>query len=124
MKAILFVALGGALGSLLRFGIGIWLKPEYLSAFPIHTFLINSIGCLLIGFVFAYLQVNAEKDFLHYFLIIGVLGGFTTFSSFSMETIYLYQQGELIKATAYVLLSNIVGIASAWLGFGLYKNTF
>lgn len=124
MKAILFVALGGALGSLLRFGIGIWLKPEYHAAFPIHTLLINTVGCLIIGCVFALLQTNNEQLTLQYFLVTGILGGFTTFSSYTMETVYLYQQGEFLRASSYVLLSNVLGIGSAALGYSFFKHVF
>jgi fluoride exporter len=121
VKTVLYIAIGGALGALLRYVMGVWLKPEYHAAFPIHTFLINSIGCLVIGMVFSYITTLGSNMALQLFVITGLLGGFTTFSSFTMESVYLFQSGEIFKGLLYVLLSNVVGIGSAWLGFGLIK---
>jgi CrcB protein len=121
VKAILYVALGGALGALLRYLAGIWLKPDYHAAFPVHTFLINTIGCLMIGIVFAYIVANGSNAGLQLFVITGVLGGFTTFSSYTMETVYLMQQGEMARGLLYVGLSNVVGMGSAWLGYSMVK---
>ncbi len=121
MKTILFIAIGGALGALLRYVFGLVFKPEYHAAFPIHTFLVNTIGCLFIGIVFSYIVVSGRHEGLQFFIITGVLGGFTTFSSYTMETVYLFQNGEAFRGCLYVLLSNASGIGSAWLGYSLVK---
>jgi fluoride exporter len=122
VKAIIFVLLGGGLGALMRYGVGLWLKPAEHLAFPIHTFLINVIGCFCIGFVFSFMQKNGFNATLFYFVITGLLGGFTTFSSFSIETIYLIQQHEIGRAIVYVGLSNIVSLIAAWVGYILING--
>ncbi|MCU0442646.1 MAG: fluoride efflux transporter CrcB [Bacteroidia bacterium] len=116
MKNLLYVALGGAIGAVLRYTAGIWLKPDYHAAFPIHTFLINSAGCLCIGITFAYLQTLSNAVAISAFLITGILGGFTTFSSFTMESVYLFEQGLITRALSYVVFSNVSCLAAAWLG--------
>jgi CrcB protein len=113
--------MGGALGALLRYATGLMFKPEYAAAFPVHTFLINMVGSLCIGIVFSYMASYGPHQLLQFFVITGVLGGFTTFSSFSMETVYLFQQGESARAFLYMLLSMVCGIGSAWLGYSLVK---
>jgi CrcB protein len=101
--------------------VGVWLRPDFQAAFPIHTFLINTVGCLLIGIVFSFMAAYGTNMGLQLFLITGVLGGFTTFSSYTMETVYLFQQGEPFRGFLYVMMSNIFGIGSAWLGYSVVK---
>lgn len=116
-----YVAAGGAIGAILRFGVNMLLKPENESEFPVHTFTINTIGCLFIGIVFAYIVRNTNTPVFQYFIITGILGGFTTFSSYTMETVYLITKAQETRAALYILLSNVSGIAAAWLGFNLHK---
>lgn len=121
MKAIVYVALGGALGAILRYLAGLAFKPEFHAAFPIHTFLVNTVGCLLIGLAFSYLTIEGQHGGIQWFIITGVLGGFTTFSSYTMEAVYLVQQGEFIRSIAYVLVSNTTGIGAAAFGYQLMR---
>lgn len=121
MKTILYVVIGGALGAVLRLFVNMLLKPEHGSDFPVHTFLINTVGCLAIGFAFAIVVKNSNTHALQYFIITGLLGGFTTFSSYTMEAVYLIDKGEQFKAIAYILLSNVCGIAAAWLGYNFSR---
>jgi CrcB protein len=121
MKSLFWVALGGAIGSILRYAVGLWLKPEPSLAFPFHTLLVNVIGCLVIGFVFSFLLTVPNEQYYRLFIITGILGGFTTFSSFGLESVYLFQHKELAKAFTYIVLSNILGLAAVWAGYSLHK---
>lgn len=118
MKAFLLVAAGGALGSVLRYLAQILLK-DFSTAFPFNTFLVNIVGCFIIGYVFAGFSKTPGFDQLRLFLVIGILGGFTTFSSFAVESIELFRSGLFTKALLYVLLSNVLGITAAWFGYSL-----
>lgn len=122
MKIIAYIALGGAVGALLRYGVGLVIKPENTIAFPIHTFLINVVGCLCIGIAASILQNTQTNELIKYFVIIGLLGGFTTFSSFSLESFYLLKNGKSLVAASYVLLSNSIGIIGAFIGY--YAHQF
>jgi fluoride exporter len=121
VKTVLYVAAGGAIGAVLRLGINLLLKPENESQFPVHTFMINTIGCLFIGVVFAYIVRSTNTQLFQYFIITGILGGFTTFSSYTMETVYLITKAQEARAVFYILLSNVSGIGAAWAGFNLHK---
>lgn len=121
MKNLLFVAAGGAIGASLRYLAGIVLRPDDHAGFPLHTFLVNITGCLLIGLVFAYTVKHSGQHVLQYFVATGIIGGFTTFSSFSMEAIYLLDVSRGMRALFYIVLSNICGIGAAWLGYNFHK---
>ncbi len=121
MKIIAYIALGGAFGALLRYGVGLVIKPENTLSFPTNTFLINITGCLLIGIAAAVLQTTSYKEFVQYFVIIGLLGGFTTFSSFSFESFSLLKNGKLFIAAAYIALSNTIGIVAAFAGYYVHQ---
>jgi CrcB protein len=117
MTKYLMVGLGGALGSILRFWLGGYIGYRTGSRFPYGTFVVNSTGSFLIGLVVTLL---AEKGHWNpnwrYLIPIGFVGGYTTFSTFELETLRSFQDGELLIATLNVLLSVIVGFVSVWLG--------
>jgi CrcB protein len=121
MKAVLLVGLGGMIGSVVRYKAGGWLLHQtLLERFPYSTFAVNVAGCLAAGL----LAGLVEKHDLfaadtRLFLFTGLLGGFTTFSAFGLDAIYLVRRGELMIAASYAGLSVIVGIAAVWLGFRL-----
>jgi CrcB protein len=116
-KNFLLVGFGGALGSMLRYGLGILLGVR---SFPITTLFINIIGSFVIGIIIG-LSLESESFNLNWkpLLATGLCGGFTTFSAFSIENIQLIQQGKFLLSGAYILLSIILGITAAWLGYEL-----
>lgn len=122
MQAILFIALGGALGSVLRFGV-INLTYKYFDVyFPWGTIFANLIGCFIIGLVWAILDTFDTPKNLKLFLITGLLGGFTTFSSFALENFNMFRAGEIKLVAANVLISNIAGVFLVFVGYYLAKQ--
>jgi CrcB protein len=119
MKSIIFVALGGALGAVLRYLFSLLLKDYTQVQFPINTFLVNAIGCFCIGLCYALFLNNNHFDTIKLLLIVGILGGFTTYSSFAFETITMFKQQLFKQAFAYILLTNLVCIGFAYLGFSI-----
>lgn len=93
-----YVALGGALGALARYGISGWVYDRMGENFPWGTLAVNLVGCLALGLVIRWLQVSAVAPEVRPFLTIGVLGAFTTFSTFSYETVALLQEGQWLRA--------------------------
>jgi fluoride exporter len=121
MKAIVLVAFGGAIGSVFRYLIALWMKNLYAFEFPWHTFSVNIIGCLVIGFMFSITLENSSLDNIRLFVMVGILGGFTTYSSFGLETFDLFKQGKIILASTYILTTNIFGLAAVFCGYTFHK---
>ena len=121
MKSILLVALGGAIGSVARFKLsGLVLQQAANWRFPLGTFVVNVIGCFVAGLLagMAVKQDVFTPD-ARVFLFTGLLGGFTTFSAFGLETLLLFKRGEAGVAIANAVASVAVGLIVAWLGYGL-----
>jgi CrcB protein len=112
---LLLVALGGAAGSIFRYFLSyrVFNNP----AFPMGTFIVNASGSFLIGFLWGLSEGNLLSANTRVFLFVGLLGGFTTFSSFSIETMNLIRSGETLNAVFNILLNNVAGIALAFTGF-------
>lgn len=117
MKQVFAVAVGGALGSVLRFWISAWVSGMLGRGFPYGTLVVNISGSLLMGFLYVLLidRLNVSMEW-RAALLIGLLGGFTTFSSFSIETLNLFEMGESVKALMNIILSVGVCITATWLG--------
>ncbi|CAM4188066.1 fluoride efflux transporter CrcB [Acinetobacter pragensis] len=117
----LLVALGGAIGASLRYSASLWLiKPSGL--FPWTTWWVNMLGCFLAGIFFAFTQkYPVLQQETRLFLMVGILGGFTTFSSFGLETFQLLKQGQNGWALMYVFSSLMVGVIVLSLGFYLFQ---
>jgi len=114
---ILFIAGGGAIGAMLRFGVSNGVHAVLGRDFPYGTLTANVLGSLLIGFFYiALLERLSLGPEWRAFIIIGVLGAFTTFSTFSLETFNLIENGELAKALLNVALSVSVCLLATWIG--------
>lgn len=121
MKSILLVGLGGFIGSVARYKLGgLVLHMTAQGRLPYSTFAVNILGCLVIG-VLAGLAERYEMfgPGTRLFLFTGLLGGFTTFSAFGLDTILLLRRGELLVAALYAVASVVLGIAAVWLGLKL-----
>lgn len=120
-KTLLLIGAGGFFGSIARYLGSLYgnrLYPEI--NFPIGTFLVNIIGCFLIGFIYGLSEKNGWlTSEIRLFLATGFCGGFTTFSTFSFESLDLLQSGAYFYFFLYILLSIIVGICLAWAGYTL-----
>ena len=118
MSAWLLVAVGGALGSVLRYGLGRWLMHGApVQAFPYGTLAVNLLGCLAIGLVAEFLllqRILAPQPRL--LLQTGILGGFTTFSAFGLETVLMLRREQWLTAATYVSTSVLGGLLAVWLG--------
>jgi len=115
-----WVALGGALGSMARFWMASAVAAVTGLAFPWGTLAINVIGSFVIGLVFALTGPGGRFDVssdARIFVMVGLCGGFTTFSSFSLQTLMLLQDGYMLRAGAYVLGSVVLCLLFVWLGF-------
>jgi CrcB protein len=126
LKTILYIAIGGALGSVLRFLTTVLVSkfcPENSGfQFPIATFIANVIGCFLIGLFLGILAKNELTDSnLKWFLVTGFCGGFTTFSTFGMENFNLLQNNNTLLAFSYIASSIILGLFAVWFGLFVTK---
>ncbi|MEO6012942.1 MAG: fluoride efflux transporter CrcB [Devosia sp.] len=124
MNAYLLVGIGGALGSMARYGSGVAVGRVWSSTFPLGTLLINIAGSLAMGLLVGYLArtTPAWQADARLFVAVGVLGGFTTFSAFSLDTISMMERGEVGLALLYVLLSVVVAIAALYAGLVLVRG--
>lgn len=115
MTECLIVGVGGFIGSVCRYLIGL-VPYEHSSEFPLKTFFINIIGAFLIGLVAALAARNSLHPRLARFLKVGICGGFTTFSSFALESQQLVDKGAPVTAALYMVLSLFFGVLAAVLG--------
>lgn len=122
MQIVLAVAAGGAAGSVLRFLANAWVVAHWPRHYYLATLAVNLIGCLLIGVLSALFLARTDLPLaLRTGLITGVLGGLTTFSSFSLEVVRLFENGQPGVAIAYLLSSLLGGLLAAWGGMLLVR---
>ena len=114
---MLWIALGGAIGALLRAGISTVSIRLGFDHFPLGTLVINVVGSVLIGVFWAYNEKQPFSPETAAFLFIGLLGAFTTFSTYSLDSLRLLQDGRIVAAMAYVLGNNLGAIGGAALGY-------
>lgn len=121
--AILAVALGGALGSVLRYLMNNGVTAMFKTSFPFGIMAVNILGGLVMGILIAWFaeQANASQT-MRSFLMVGVLGGFTTFSTFSADTVLLWQRGEVMQAAMYAAGSVILSIVALLAGMAIVRG--
>lgn len=122
LKTILLVGLGGGAGSIMRYLVSYYMPK----LFPVHhvlgTFAANILGCLLVGLLLALFERNHLMDsHLRFLFITGFCGGFTTFSTFSSESLQLFQSGNWLWGVLYILSSILLGLLAVRLGFLLIR---
>ena len=121
-----YVALGGAIGALLRYQTGRWmtwwLGPNAITAFPWATLTVNVLGSLAMGLLAGYLARHGQGgDQWRLFLGVGVLGGFTTFSAFSLELMVLIERGQAAQGLIYAVVSVLAGLSALYVGLILLR---
>jgi CrcB protein len=121
MLRLFLIGIGGAIGAVMRYILsGIDYKFSG-GVFPISTLIVNLLGSLLIGFLWGMFETVVISSNIRMFIFIGILGGFTTFSTFALENFNLIRDGEHSIALANVIVSNIVGIALVFVGYGIAR---
>ncbi len=124
MHHYVLIALGGALGALARYGVANTARGLWGTAWPMGTLLVNASGSLCIGVVFVLLERSVLHPDWRSILMVGFLGAFTTFSTFSLESVELWQQGSAVQALAYALGSVVICVGAAAAGIVLTRQLF
>lgn len=122
MLQVLSIATAGAVGTVLRHVIGSWLTARVASGFPVGTIAVNLIGCFAMGFVAHVLSVTSASPTLRLTLTTGLLGGFTTYSTFNHDTLRLYQSGAPWPAIANVSITVVGGLAAGIAGLAIARK--
>lgn len=121
MKLILAIGIGSFIGGILRYLLTVFVQNKFLTTFPLGTFTVNIIACFFIGAVFGLSERGNINSEWRIFIATGILGGFSTFSSFSNETVSLLRDGQLWYAFGYIAGSVIIGIAATFAGISVIK---
>lgn len=121
MQQIFLVMVGGAVGAGARFGLAQWVSARFAPGFPVATLVVNIAGCFIMGMLAAWLARSAAGEALRLFVGVGMLGGFTTFSAFSLDWWMLMERGATSAALAYVAASVIGALAAFALGIMLVR---
>lgn len=121
LKTLLIIGTGSFIGGVLRYLLSLFIQNKFPVKFPFGTFSVNLAGCLLIGIVFGLTDKGFTSDEFKLFLSTGILGGFTTFSAFSIESINLMLEGEIVIAIIYIIASVLGGLLAAYAGITLIK---
>ena len=115
MKELFLVGSGGAIGAILRWLVSTWVISLQNTAFPWPTLTVNALGCFAIGIAFVLIDKNATPG-LALFIIVGVFGAFTTFSTFGLDAFDLLINGKILTSLIYIISCNVGGLALVYLG--------
>lgn len=118
LRQLLLVALGGALGSTLRYLTALLLARHYTGSIPLATLVVNLVGCFLIGLL---IGLCSDTSHLRLLFITGFCGGFTTFSTFTAESYSMFREGAYGLALLYIAGSVLIGLLALWLGLSLSR---
>ena len=124
MTNILWVAAGGAVGAVLRYLVSLQMVTLSGDKFPWATLTVNLTGCLLIGMAWSLTLHKTASEGVLLFLMVGLIGSFTTFSTYGLEGIQLIQSGKLMEGFAYVLISNIAGLLLVVVGKSFFDRIY
>lgn len=117
LEKYLYIAVGGALGSVARYWVGSTISGRAGTRFPYGTFVINMTACVIIGFALTYLGKRAELNpAFRFFIAVGFVGAFSTFSTYEWETLATLRSGAFLLAALYAAGSLLVGLAATWSG--------
>ncbi len=123
MQQFFIVGIGSFLGGGLRYLISIFFNQKVNGDFPYATLSVNLLGCLLIGLFYGLFEKSLINNDWKLFLTTGLCGGFTTFSSFSNESLELFKQGNIMSMLIYILISIIIGITLTYAGYLMAKSS-
>ena len=112
----LYIAVGGAVGTVARYGLAGWVQDQAGFRFPWGTLVVNVLGSALIGVAFRYLEATPASPEVRALVTVGLLGAFTTFSTFSYETVGLREEGAIARAVGYSAGSVLVGLVAVYAG--------
>lgn len=122
MLKIVLVAIGGGIGATTRYLVSTWAAARFGAEFPYGTLIVNIVGCFIIG---AFMTIATERiivnPYWRLFVTVGFLGGLTTFSSFSYETLHLLQESDITQALYNVAFNVFIGFFATWLGISTAK---
>ena len=122
MYKVLLIGIAGLFGTLARYYLSGWADQWWGGTFPFGTLIVNLIGCLAIGFLYHATEEKFLVDpAMRSAILVGFLGGFTTFSSFAVQSFNLLGAGEIFLATANILASNLAGLILVWIGYGISR---
>ena len=122
MKLILLIGTGSFICGVFRYLLSLLIQSKTASAFPVPTFIVNITGCFLIGIIIGLFDKGQMSNEWKLFFATGVIGGFTTFSAFSLETFVLIREGQFSHAFLYVFGSVFIGLLATCIAYLLIKN--
>jgi CrcB protein len=122
-KTSLLIGFGGFLGTITRYLLSVLINKYSFTSFPLGTLMINLLGCLMIGLISGYFSERLnDQSQVYFFLTIGCLGGFTTFSAVALESQIFIQNGEILKLLMYLTFQTVIGVGLCLLGYHLMKS--
>jgi len=124
MLQIILIGFGGAIGALSRYTLSNLISKSFQTNFPLGTLGVNLLGCFIIGIVWQFSEHYSIEKNLRLFFFLGLLGAFTTFSTFGLESLHLFKDGYMKSALLNKFLNNILGIVLVLLGIYIYKIIF